>query len=340
MKGCLLSILSAVILAVISTSVSFAGEYHYGSALICSECHTMHYSQQHQYDGTSGAGSPPLAGGPNEALLRQKETQLCLGCHDGKTFAPDVLGANTGSHVRQAGALTTDSPPYENWKGHTLNVTATPPGGAMNIKLQCSNCHGPHGNTNYRNLDGTVNLITYAKGTNDLTKDVFLRSWTLGQIATNYGVDNVDLNEPNARQSAMGKFCRGCHTDFHGAAGDSNMGGTGGTDWLRHPTADANIGAAGGGGSSLDVFKNKLYRVKVMSPTGNWGSQGSPWATAPNDLTPSCVSCHKSHGNQNPFGLIYLMGTGPITEEGDADGNNPANGGVGTLCKQCHVQGG
>jgi hypothetical protein len=54
--------------------------------------------------------------------------------------------------------------------------------------------------------------------------------------------------------------------------------------------------------------------------------------TADNTVTPSCFSCHKSHGNQNGFGLIFMAGTGTVTEEGD--------GGVyKSLCKQCHVQG-
>jgi hypothetical protein len=45
------------------------------------------------------------------------------------------------------------------------------------------------------------------------------------------------------------------------------------------------------------------------------------------------MSCHKAHGNQNSFGLIYMSGTGTVTEEGD-DGVQAKD-----LCKQCHVQG-
>jgi nitrate reductase cytochrome c-type subunit len=54
-------------------------------------------------------------------------------------------------------------------------------------------------------------------------------------------------------------------------------------------------------------------------------------------LTPTCTTCHKAHGNQNPYGLIYLKGTGAVTEEGDADGQTE---GLRTMCKQCHSQGG
>src|SRR3990172_11622255 len=273
---------SAVVLWFFGAAPSIAGEYHAGAALLCYDCHTMHFSMEHGWDGGAVANTPAEGGnwlsanGPNRFLLKDTANQLCLACHDGKTFAPDVLGVNTNSYVRQAGALTTGTAAYEEWKGHTLDGLVTPPGGAMNIRLECVNCHSPHGNSSYRNLDGIISPVTYAKGTNDLTKDVFVKGWTLGDLANNYSVANVDFNEPAAttqnQGSALSKFCKTCHTDFHGRAGDSNMGGiasgAGWVEWLRHPTADANIGAVGGGHSSLNVFKNKAYRVKVMSPSG------------------------------------------------------------------------
>ncbi len=335
----------AVSVGLLMVTAARGGDYHNPPYLICSDCHTMHYSLQHDYSG----GAPPTlgGGGPFRYLLRWDGNALCTSCHDGQTFAPDVVGSHVNGYVRQAGGTTTGATPYDNWKGHTLsNQYVTPPGGTSRMALACGSCHDPHGNANYRNLGGTV-PVTYAKGTNDTTKDVFERKYygdNVSSMAERYSVDNVDFNEPNTQQSAMGRFCRGCHTDFHGQKGDSNMGGngTGGTEWLRHPTADANIGAVGGGHSSLTTFSSRFYRVKVMSPTGNWGTQGQAWANAPTDLTPTCITCHKAHGNQNPFGLIYMAGTGPITEEGDAEGNGPpsAGGGARKLCKQCHVQGG
>jgi hypothetical protein len=44
------------------------------------------------------------------------------------------------------------------------------------------------------------------------------------------------------------------------------------------------------------------------------------------------MSCHKSHGNQNAFGLIFMSGTGTITDNGDG-------GAYRDLCRQCHRQG-
>jgi hypothetical protein len=321
----------AVGLFVILPSDGPTGDYHNGQTLVCSDCHTMHYSQSHAYDSGNPALNPPGPNGPFGSLLRAGGSALCLSCHDGKPIAPDVLGEHNNGYVRQAGALTTGAAPYENWKGHTIGESAVPPGGAMIIALQCTNCHAQHGSPNYRNLGGVVSLVTYAKGVNDTRKDIFVRKYYgdgVSTMAERYSPDNIDFNEPNVTLSAMAKFCKGCHTDFHGARRDSNM-----TDnnnvWIRHPSADANIGA---GNSSLDTFKNKLFRVKVMSSLGIWGTQGQAWAAPPNDLTPTCISCHRAHGNKNPFGLIYATGNAAITEEGDGTG-------VRDLCRQCHDQG-
>ncbi len=346
------TIIAGLLLTIALPRPVAAGEYHHGTTLICSDCHTMHYSLQHSYTG--GAPPPLGTGGPFPNLLKYSPNDLCKSCHDAQTFAPDVVGANTGTDVREAGALTTGTAPYDEWKGHALGSTATAPGGTFSNAdgLECVDCHQPHGyaghNTKdvagnpvtnaYRNLAAKGGLdVSYAKGTNDTTKDVFLRSWTLGDISTNYDVSNVDLNEPNLHDSGIGEWCKGCHTNFHGKQGDANMGGVGDTEWLRHPTADAYIGAVGGGHSSLAVFTGRNYRVKVMSATGDWGTQGQAWttATASDDLAPTCTTCHKAHGNQNPFGLVFLSGTGPITEEGDTAG---VNLGMKSLCEQCHVQ--
>ncbi len=317
----------------------WAGDYHYNATLICSDCHVMHYSQSHGYNANGSGNYLSMGdGGPFAFLLRDEVNQLCLDCHDGQVWAPDVFEANTGSAVRLAGGLnrTTSAGPYYPAGGHTLGSTDAPPGyvGTWDHPegLECVDCHRPHGAATYRNMSASSGFptVSYAIGTNDLTKDVFERSML------NYDVSQVDFNEPVATASKYGEWCQHCHTDFHGTSLDGNMRDQtepAGEGWYRHPTADANIGALGGGHSSLATFNTKLYRVKVMSPTGDWGTQGSTWPTAPADLTASCFSCHKSHGSKNAFGLIYLTGTTAETEEGD--GTN-----MRSTCKQCHRQGG
>jgi cytochrome c553 len=228
--------------------------------------------------------------------------------------------------------------------GHTLddNSTVAPGGAFVNADgLNCTNCHHQHGynpnGNSYRNLqhnpDGIVGAypnpgvwVSYEIATTPAdTADVMLTA------ARTYDISNVWFEEPDQTQSGYAQWCKACHTVFHGDKGSADMGGGTGTEGYRHPNADANIGAVGGGHSNLGLYVGSTNRVKVMNAGGNWAS------TTEADLefaTPSCFSCHKGHGNLNPFGLIFMSGTGTVTEEGDDGGD----GVVEDLCGQCHVQ--
>ncbi|MFQ5670098.1 MAG: cytochrome c3 family protein [Acidobacteriota bacterium] len=338
---------SAVVL--LGGTVLLAGDFHSGSTLICSDCHVMHFSQEHGYNPNgTGLFTSLGTGGPFTELLRNDVNDLCLSCHDGQSFAPDVFEANVDTSVREAGALNRDNiAPYYDGTGHTLASTDIAPGGTFQAAapegLTCTNCHSPHGfgaltANPYRNLSGQINgfhtSVTYATGTNDPTKDVFLR------FAGGFTVADMDLNEPDNTQSGFGIWCGRCHSDFHGTATSAEIGGAGSPPegFKRHPTAGVDIGLLGGGHSRLDVYSGvgtKVNFVKVMSPTGVWPTNGSTNAALlPADLTPTCITCHKAHGNKNPFGLIYMENTGAVTEQGTDTGQ------YRDLCKQCHVQGG
>jgi Doubled CXXCH motif (Paired_CXXCH_1) len=348
-----LTLLLTGVMMVGVVALAAAGDFHVGTTLICSDCHVAHYSQSHGYS-VGGLFTPLGAGGPFNNLLRDDENKVCLACHNGQSFAPDVFGANGGTqYVREAGGLNaaagnglSNDVGYDETNGHTLYSTAMPPGSTGSayvpsaIGLRCIDCHAQHGvATQYRNLLNrgifTGDSLTYAIGTNDLTKDVFER--TAGTMATAYSVSNIDFNEPNTHASRYGNWCKACHTQFHGAGGDANMGGLSGgvtstnaTPWKRHPTADVNIGESGSAGtfiSSLSQYAGHVNKVKVMDSQGLWTG-----TSADNTITPSCMSCHKAHGNMNGFGLIFMNGSGTVTEEGD--------GGVyKDLCRQCHTEG-
>lgn len=357
MKKLLYLSLSLVALLAVS---AMAGDYHTQAELVCNECHVMHYSQSHDY-----AGNPyqaPLDGGAKAFLLRNKVNDLCLSCHDGETSVPDVLGDNTGTTVRLAGALNKFDGSVSGYaanSGHSLGYTnaAYPGKGAATFApdvtegLECTNCHNPHGvKGGYRNLSAAT--VTYAVNatTPDLSKDVWEKS-AAHQYAggtNHYDLSNVEYCEPLGTGSAYATMCKKCHDDFHGAIGGAQIGGTlAAGSFVRHPASDVNIGALGGGHSAMfrptssstpitRGFATKSYRVKVMSSLGDWGTQGTPLyvdasSVLPTDLTPGCVSCHKSHGNKNPFGLVFATGTAPMTENGD--------GAYPDLCKQCHIQG-
>jgi hypothetical protein len=327
-----------------------AGDYHTTSTLFCNDCHIMHGTQQHTYaaNGTSGFYTAIGSAGPYDYLLRNEPNALCLTCHDGSTFAPDVLEDNTGSNVRNAGALNeSGAAPYYKSTGHTLDSTDVAPGGTWSnaTGLECVDCHGPHGGAGqYRNLSpragGSATVPTYAIGTNDPNMDVYEIA---SGGATHYDISNINYNMPNATASGMGKWCSACHTNFYGTVGGTQVGGTGSpaSAFHRHPSAGAIIGSGTGGHSKKEIFAwgqrsggpvPKLNWVKVMTATGNW-TPNDPTA-AGWDYSPSCFSCHKSHGNQNAFGLIYMN---PLAGTQTEEGTNP--GTYRNLCNQCHSEG-
>lgn len=378
--------LLAVAFALIAVE-ALAGEWHTGQNNLCTDCHTMHFSMQHTWDGTGTVtnGTPAANGnwlgatGPNHYLLKAPANQLCLACHDGQTFAPDVMGANANpspTQGRSAGALndTTGAAPYQTFKGHTLGSTAQPPGanpaavGRTTLPydpasgLECISCHTQHGIAgSYRNLGPRSypgGNPTYIIGTaNDVTRDVWINmaapyNVNSGSAATFnpfYDSANITYNRTDPARAGtattetsnrLDTFCGACHGDFHGAPGDATVGGSAAAmhEFIRHPTGRAVIGTASsqgyGGTSSLSRFVGATTKVKVYSS-----------ATGYTDATPGCVSCHKAHGNQNPFGLVFLNRTAAsVNEEGGyATGQvEAANGyqvGYRNLCGQCHGQG-
>lgn len=339
----------AACLVLFTAGPAAAGDYHTLSTLYCNDCHIMHGQQSHGYSSDGTGLTTPIGGAaPYDYLLRNEPNDLCLTCHNGTTFAPDVLEANTGSNVRNAGALNeSGAAPYYNATGHTLGSTTTAPGGTWSNStgLECVNCHTPHGGaTAYRNLSsragpGGATVPTYAIGANDPNKDVYEIA---SGGATHYDISNVNYNMPNAAASAMGKFCSVCHTDFYGTVGGTQVGGTGSpaSDFHRHPSAGAIIGAATGGHSKKESFAwgqrtggpIKVNWVKVMTATNNWEPNDPTMVGW--DYSPSCFSCHKSHGNQNAFGLVYMN---PLAGTKTEEGTNP--GTYRNLCNQCHSQG-
>jgi hypothetical protein len=164
--------------------------------------------------------------------------------------------------------------------------------------------------------------VTFVVGsTNDLRKDVWIQADP--SAPGKYDARNIHFNQPRLGRSAYGEWCQGCHTSFHGPAGAPNMGGL--TGWKRHPTADGRIGGGPRRHSSFGHYAGLANRVPVLSASGAWPAS---------DNTPSCMSCHKAHGNGNPFGLLYMAGKGQLTENGDSQGKAYVD-----LCHQCHTQG-
>jgi hypothetical protein len=355
-------------------TVAMAGDYHVGTTLVCSDCHVMHGSKQHTSGSADTTYTFPYAEGPYHKLLRgETVNNVCLGCHDGQTAIPDVLCDNSASaltpHGRRAGALNAatnaygvnNTGSYTADDGHSLFSEDLPPGnvggvGAVGSNaaligaegLECTSCHGAHGNKYYRNMNGyksTATPPTYIPAqwqgkevTYQIGGTPMDTAWVYEALPHNYDDTNINYQEPDPNRSAYGEWCGTCHGSFHGKPGDTYIGPSG--NEVRHPTAGVDMDS-----STVKKWANSTAanRLKVMSKNGNWGVTSAA-AFAGEQFTPSCFTCHKSHGNQNPFGLVFVYtnaSNGPaangnaaaaITEEG--------NGGkLRDMCRNCHGQG-
>jgi len=384
-----ITILLSAALMIVALPMLAADAYHAGQYANCSDCHTMHASV-HDNQGATQVAAPndPASGGgtgvniwlptsvqgnPEHYLLKGTEESICIACHDGKAFAPDVVGANSFATTVRAGGFLNGG------GGHKIGSQIVPPGfepaaiGAVAGSddfifdpaegLQCVSCHGAHGSqTVYRQLgpyswgsanggpnirsavqpkravavaptfvaDGSVDVnigvAAYAPGTAgyyEASSITYIKNPTtqlVGQTSTNNRYDT---------------FCAACHGQFHGGATgqgatattldtNGNVFDNTGKFFVRHPTAGVAMGA-----SNMGTYNSTLKAGWQKAPLYATG----PLAADVANGTPGCISCHKAHGNSNPFGLLYVGG-GALTEGGSA------NGTYVTLCHQCHSMGG
>ena len=332
-----LSLCGSLLVILSLTPFLRAGDFHVADSLLCSDCHVMHYSESHAITGAATPDALLASGGPFPKLLKNTQSQLCLACHDGKTDAPDVLGANTGTYVRAAGRLNVNGDGNEG-TGHTIGSTTAPPGGTWtNPGLQCTHCHDKHGNGYYRNLlpnpgIATGRTVTYMTG-QAYTGSVAIQQVASSPMTTHYAASNVLYRQSQVGSSDFGlsEWCGGCHGDYHGAGGAQNMGGslggdTGGLRWLRHPTRDVTM-AEGVTNRHIDInhwFSSLNSRVPVVSPSGT-----IPGTASGSDNEVFCGSCHKAHGSPNRKGLIFDNETTATAEDGTS---------LNQTCQQCHYQ--
>jgi hypothetical protein len=288
------------------------------------------------------------------------------------------MGANSNASPtqgRQAGALnqTGGVDTYAEWMGHTLGSLSMPPGydptkvgltanfyDPGTEGLECLSCHIQHGSaTVYRNLaPRSFATPTFVLNiTNDTTKDVWINvasTYTAGtgvaatfndvfdraKINFNRNDTTVGLNKTS---NGMDNFCGTCHGNFHGGPGDTNIGATPAAldGFIRHPTSQVTIGVAGGsttaggqgygGHSTLTRYTTATTKVKTYSNNTDW-----------TNASPGCITCHKGHGNNNPFGLIFLnRNATSVDEQGGwlASQTHDTQTGLRNLCGQCHSQG-
>jgi len=294
--------------------------YHTGGTLICSDCHVMHASEAHALDGTAARDVWPLpwASAPNRTLLRRPSpNELCLACHDGVPGVPDVLGADVNQLAdRSAGELQALGLP--NPRGHAL--AAGDPGdlcsrchfgGTMaTATVVCIDCHGPHGNGYYRNLQWAS-----APGSEPEIR-ALTRPNVLG--LERYATDNVRYPAPpsGAAWREVTNVCIDCHHAFmdDSAASYTKPGGM--AHWGRHAGTNSEWGAwrpldAPGANTTPDNWVSgaagfSIPRLKfVVQGAADFDAAGQ--VAANNQVF--CLTCHKAHGTNNPFALRWDYGS-------------------------------
>jgi hypothetical protein len=309
--------------------------YHIASQLVCTDCHITHASQQHAVDpGNPGPHPIPYDGGANRWLLRKSDPlDLCLTCHDGRGFAPDVVTADANGLVQRSAGFFAE-PGMINMNGHDLGRDLPREEGfglcvrchwepGENTKVTCIDCHNPHGNNVARNLQ----WASYPSGTPDL--GLFVNPAALGM--DRYEAANVafgTLNSPMLREAS--NMCIDCHHTF---SGGYYVDPDGDGIHSRHPAYESERNSR----NSIDQGA-----AKESTAPGHWeGGTGSGFGATPRvrfvnsgatDFASSrvvdastngvfCLSCHKAHGSDQAFGMVWQLqnGVGP------------------SGCDQCHL---
>ena len=316
--------------------------YHNGATLLCSDCHSTHFSESHGFNGGAVSTTAALDGnwlpatGPNAYLLKaSSSTLLCLSCHDGQTFAPDVVGTDTNSLTqRSAGFFGNMDVP--NFRGHNLASASLGKPGSSDLcnrchfggtmataRVQCIDCHNPHGNASFRNL-------WWASDPGG--EPPILASIRAGMTGLQrYEAANVAYPAPTGGGWVeVTNMCIDCHHTFFAPWYTDNGGGPGGfSPYHRHPgtnTESSGSYPVNRSGAHTDAANwvsgsagFAVPRLPFTAPGANNFASAS--LVAPNNEV-FCLSCHKAHGSENPFSLRWDYGARTTT------------GAAG--CQQCH----
>jgi predicted CXXCH cytochrome family protein len=318
--------------------------YHNEDALVCSDCHSMHFSQQHDYDGGTdpgpfASGGYPWSAQPNTKLLKADNSlDLCLACHDDQVGIPDVVGADVNNLTQRSGGHFGEpdtNPPY----GHNLGYIPESLKGGFNMcmrchfggtfataQVECIDCHNKHGNGKARNLQ----WASYPGGEPEfgLLMDPAVGS-SFGNLAryerenVRYGSqDSIYMVEPS-------NMCIDCHHVFSGVLyTDPNNDGL----HERHPAYDVerndlnHIAQGDSKGSTNSAHWEAgvgagfgVQRVRYVTTNAVDYADAGVISGARNGVL--CLSCHYAHGSDQPFSLLW-----------DPEDQGP-NG-----CDQCHAK--
>jgi len=300
---------------------------------VCSDCHTMHNSQD---------GGSVVATGPESALTKGD----CVGCHTTSSTTGNG-GTSNIPYVYHSGGVTYNDPVTAGdnlaggdfyWvasvgdpKGHNVAGIAaadatlgnTPPGNggtALAAQLSCAGTNGCHGDKAQADDFAAISGAHHADdatidGASVGTSYRFLKGvlgledsdWEYQPTATAHnqykGVDRTAETENDA--TTISSLCAQCHGDFHNGTGNIASSGFA-SPWVRHPTdfdmnnvkGDATNGyteyAYYNGG---DPVNGNTYSVEAPVASADVSAVKSTVLAAADDAIVTCVSCHRAHGS-------------------------------------------
>ncbi|WP_022853153.1 cytochrome c3 family protein [Thermodesulfatator atlanticus] len=299
----------------------------------CSDCHTMHNSQD---------GAAVVEGGPYRALTKGD----CIGCHTGTNaaggnipYVVDNSEPNYGTFGTEGNTLAggnfywvkTDDTTGHNVVGianEDSKIGLTPPGwnssfnangqvaggeATWSKQLTCAGVYGCHGGHQYEDdfadirgahhaddstIDGTTvgTSFRFLKG----IKGIEDSDWEFKPTATEhnqyYAVNRSDVTTASDT-ATINYLCAECHGDFHSGNEVSNSGT--GSPWLRHPSDFALSSASGEGYTDYPGPFGQTGTYWPGAPLGsdlNGGVLSTVTFSGTDDIV-LCISCHRAHGS-------------------------------------------
>jgi predicted CXXCH cytochrome family protein len=332
-------------LAAAVTAAGPAAAFHDGGVARCAACHVTH----------EGDPGQVIIVGDNPLLTAATPTDVCLSCHGAPSgvfglnpvVPPPERGAGNFVFLLEdnlndapGGAL---SPIHGEAAGHSIvsmdygtgpdsRWTNAPGGTFPSASLGCTSCHDPHGNGNFRMLNGTgpvqggIYQFTYGAPEGEGL-----------DITDPLAVEAQDLH--SAYRGGMDDWCANCHGRYHdnerGPSGfehefNESLGGSEQSQYNRYAGA-----ANPTGGSAATAYLPQVpFEAAAMTTTSTAGPSGGAFAM--------CLTCHRAHASSGPAAGRWDFRVSRLADDGAASGSWPlpnpygaAN--EGQLCVKCHM---